>query len=86
MSTTTYRHPNLASFAAMASALALTSFSLTVGPNESQLFQPMGGVGASMVPAAAAALDGDLQKPSASRMQMRIRKADFIGESLCLPE
>jgi hypothetical protein len=44
-----YCQPNLASFAAIASVFALTSSSRTAGPNESQLFHPIGGVGASIL-------------------------------------
>src|SRR5436853_7169522 len=40
----TYCQPYLARFFAMKSAFALTSSSRTVGPQESQLFHPIGGV------------------------------------------
>src|SRR5215472_6870217 len=46
ISTTTYCHPCCFNLAAMYAALALTSASVTLVPYESQLFQPMGGVGA----------------------------------------
>src|SRR5271156_1333840 len=77
ISTTTYCQPNAASLAAMLSALALTSSSFTVGPNESQLFQPMGGVGANIVSAAVA-------EPNAQRARKLYktkRKGRFIQES-----
>src|SRR5271156_1070309 len=80
ISTTTYCQPNAASFAAMASALALTSFSFTVGPNESQLFQPMGGVGANIVSAAIA----EPNAPRASKPHKRRGKDRFISTVLCL--
>jgi hypothetical protein len=46
MSTTTYFHPCGASFSAMTSACAFVFSSVTVVAKQSQLFQPMGGVGA----------------------------------------
>ena len=62
----------------MASALAFTSFSLTEGPNESQLFQPMGGVGANMVSAARAALVTVANAVTARIVEERIRADGFI--------
>ena len=51
MSTTTYSQPNRRSLSAMTRAFPSTISSVTAAPQQSQLFQPMGGVVASMNPA-----------------------------------